>query len=120
MNNAFEIQTILGQYWLDVVAALDAKDQQIADFTQQVASLQPGYVPPDVPEPVIPRMTQLHAAFTEALTPEQQVGFAAQYAIVRTLVQADQVQLAASYVMTIEVPPEMEAAKQSIIDLLNT
>lgn len=71
------------------------------------------------PEPATPPLiSALHAAFTSTLPPEAQVAFAAPYAIVRTLVQADQMQLAADYIASVPVPPELEAAKAALIALI--
>lgn len=110
IGNAQPIPTELSESILGAVntAAL----ARIAELEAQLAAVGT----PEVPANSL--ISNLHAAFTSTLPPEAQVAFAAPYAIVRTLVQADQMQLAADYIASVPVPPELEEAKRALINLI--
>ena len=67
--------------------------------------------PPDI-------LAEMNAAFQTALPPEVRPMFAAPYAIVRVLVQAEQYDLARASIAGIEVPPELEEAKAHLLTLI--
>jgi hypothetical protein len=63
-------------------------------------------------------LDQLNSAFKTALEPEAQAAFAAPYAIVRVLVEADELDLARAVIVGIEVPPELEEARAGLLAIL--
>jgi len=75
MNNSFQIQTMTGQYWLDIVAALAEKDAIIAAKDAEIATLQPGYVAPEPPT-VEKRVADAIAAVVESMTEEEKAIYA--------------------------------------------
>jgi len=62
-------------------------------------------------------LDQLNTAFKTALPPEAQAAFAAPYAIVRVLVEADELELAKAVISGIEVPEELQEAKAGLLAL---
>ena len=101
-----------------IVSSIPEKDQHLAELTEQLETANARITELTAP-PVVPSLiSNLHAAFTSTLPLKAQVAFAGPYAIVRTLILADQMQLAASYIASVPVPAEFELAKQSIIDLI--
>jgi len=89
-----------------LLAAKDAEIAALRNLPVPEAPLSP------------PIISQLNAAFESALTPEQRIAFAAPYAIVRSLVEAGQMVLAAGYIASVAVPLELEAAKAELLQLL--
>jgi hypothetical protein len=75
MNNAFQIQTMTGQYWLDIVVALAEKDAIIAAKDAEIATLQPGYVAPEPPT-VEKQFADAIAAVIESLPEEEKAIYA--------------------------------------------
>lgn len=98
----------------EAAPALQASQAEVAALQARVEALTPK--PSETPSTI----TKLHEVFTTSLTPEAQAAFAMPYAIVRVLVDAGQYALAAAVVTGIVVPEELQAAKQGILDLLQS
>jgi hypothetical protein len=106
---------------------IDPTPEQLADIASGLTYWTPSEdgktgvlsVPPAKPLSESARLNELNAAFTAAVPPELQPAFAQAYAVVRVLVQAGQLQLAAGVVSGLEVPAELEAGKAQILTLLS-
>jgi len=75
------------------------------------------------PEPTAPAddlAARLNATFKTSLPPEVQAKFAVPYAIVRVLVQAGELDLAAAVIAGIEVPPELEPVKSGLMSIIRS
>lgn len=97
--------------------ALKAEHKTALDALQ--AKLTDALKPKPTPEPVAsPLIGELHAAFMAAIPVELRPQFAGPYAIVRTLIQAEQFELAVDFINSIPVPPELEAARDDLVALI--
>ena len=68
--------------------------------------------------PAPPLISQLHEAFMAAIPAELRPQFAAPYAIVRTLIQAEQYELAVEFINSVAVPPGLEDARAGLVELI--
>ena len=110
-GKAEEIQT-LRQSFVDQSDQLLASKSRITELEARVAAL----TPPAVQQPDI--ISELNHAFETMIPPEARPAFAGAYAVVRVLVQADQIDLARAYIVSVPVPSELEEAKAALLTFL--
>lgn len=97
---------------LAAIAAQEDKAAALAKKDEALAALQ---APPTPAAP--PVLVQLAAVFT-SLDPAIQRAFSGAFAVVRTLIQADQAVLARGYIEDLTVPAELEDTRAGIVALL--
>lgn len=96
----------------------DVNLASIARITELEAQLAAAQAGPGAPAPGDAALLSSLAAVFGELTSEHQVAYAADYAIVRTLIQAGRMDLAHAHVLAREVPADLEAVKSELLALL--
>jgi len=104
----------------DAVAAgyLAEIDSLKTAHASEIKSLQDQLAAASAPPASPPVLSQLATVFG-GLDPVIQRSFAAAFAVVRTLIQADQLDLARGYIEDLEVPEALAGTKAGILALLD-
>ena len=118
--------------WLDEKHQGDARNATAEDMTQigdsaaagylaqikalnaEIAALKAGPSDSVASSPILSQLAEVFGT----LDPAIQRAFAAAFAVVRTLVQADQAALARGYIEDLEVPAELEETRAGILAML--
>ena len=94
---------------LERSTTLEGDGWQIVALTADELAMR--QMPPDI-------LTTLNTAFEEAIPAAIRPAFAATYAVVRVLIQAEQYDLARATIANTAVPPELEEAKAQLLTLI--